>query len=341
MRAALREALGRAPMRGYVDSISEPIAMRIPSSGGHVQVSSHPEAMSNAPTLDVSSGAGSMPREPFSSNPGSFGPKDTSAGTALAPQVARKKSNAGLFAFLVAIVGLGIGVSVILVPRMRKAPKAAPSGTITAATDLDPLEQGATFASPLGSASGASSGAVVLTAGKPPIGQVGDKGPTSAASAKNAKGAPSAKPGPSGSAAPLASTAPSAAPAPTPEHPAEPAGPVPSFNAQNAHVELGLTNPTGVKVGPLRKQFDSLRPQLNACYKDALTAKGQRVDGAATFNLSIDSTGLISGVVVTGLDQLPQATRCFQNTLFHKQLPANALDGPSATAEVWVTLRPE
>ncbi len=349
MRAALREALGRGPVVGYPDSLSQPLGIRIPSSGGHgVASASGPmrgradsSAMSHAPTLDVTGSAASAPRTPDSTGSAKFSPyapKDTSSGTALAPQVARKKGNGGLFfALLVAVLGLAVGIGAVLVPRMKKAtatvtPAASAS---TAGTDLNPLEEHQTFANPLGSAdpkgvsSASLAGGAAGAGGKVP-------GVVPAGSGKGAKIAPPAKPGPSAitSAAPPVSAAPSAA---QPDHPE----PVAAFNAQNAHVEIGMSNPSGVKPGPLRKQFDAVRPQLSVCYRDALTAKGQRVDGTATFNLSIDGSGLISGVVVTGLDQLPQATRCFQNTLFHKQMPVSALEAPGATAEVWVTLKPE
>ena len=340
MRAALREALGRGPFVGYPDSLSQPMGVRSPSSGGTVRLHDRADsaAMSHAPTLDVTGAAISSPRTPDSTGSAKFppyAPKDTSAGTALAPQVARKKGSGGLvFAILVAVLGLSVGIGAVLLPRMKKATVTGAPGTSAsiAGTDLNPLEQHQTFANPLGSgADPKAAPSATLAAGAlgktPPV--------TPAASTKNAKTASSTKPG--ASAAP--SAAPSAVPVPTqPDHPVEP---VAAFNAQNAHVDIGMTNPSGVKAGPLRKQFDAVRGQLSACYKDALTAKGQRIDGTATFNISIDGTGLISGVVVTGLDQLPQATRCFQNTIFHKQLPASALEAPSATAEVWVTLKPE
>ncbi len=342
-RAALREALGRGPFVGYPDSLSQPMGVRSPSSGGTRRMGDKADsaAMSHAPTLDVSGGAVSSissPQTPDSTGPAKFAPyvpKDTSSGTALGPQVARKKGSGGLvFAILVAVLGLSVGVGAVLLPRLRNSVNATPRASASVAgMDLNPLEQHQTFANPLGSDPKGASSALAGSAG------VGGKAPgvipapSPAPSGKGAKSAPSAKGAASASAAPV----PSAAPMP-PDHPVEP---VAAFNAQNAHVDIGMTNPSGVKAGPLRKEFDALRGQLSACYKDALTAKGQRVDGTATFNLSIDGTGLISGVVVTGLDQLPQATRCFQSTVFHKQLPESALEGPSATAEVWVTLKPE
>jgi hypothetical protein len=82
---------------------------------------------------------------------------------------------------------------------------------------------------------------------------------------------------------------------------------------------------------------------LNACYRDALTRGGQRIEGAVTFTLSIDSSGVIASPVVSGtpIDRNPTLVRCFQQALANRQLPANALEAPAATAEVWVSLKPE
>lgn len=352
MRAALREALGHATLVGYPDSLSQPLGIRSPAAapgaGAGAVSSQSPErsasdngpGMGHAPTIDLTGSAVSSPRTPDSTGSARFPPyvpKDTSSGTALAPQVARKKGSGGvLFAILVAVLGLSVGVGAVLLPRMKRADANGsphPSAS-TGGTELNPLEQQQTFASPLPSTDSVGSahaaGSVVPTGKSPPV----------VASGKNAKGAPSAKPGASSSAA-AAPSAVAVAPPPSAQAPPPPTEPAPAFNAQNAHVEVGITNPSGVKPGPLRKLFDAARPQLSACYKDALTAKGQRVDGAATFNISIDTSGLVSGVVVTGMDQLPSATRCFQNTLFHKQMSPTALEGAGATAEVWVTLKPE
>jgi serine/threonine-protein kinase len=348
MRAALREALGRGPVVGYPDSLSQPMGVKVPSSGGALHLgSARPKAdssaMSHAPTLDVMGAAVSSPNaSPSQSGP--FAPKDTSNGTALGPQVERKKSGNGLvFAILVAVLGLGVGVGAVMIPRMRKAAATtAPNGTSSGvATDLNPLEERQTFAKPLGSGTEPKTG----PSSNPSVGNVSGNGKPVAppvGSGKGAKTSGSGRPGSSAapSSSPGASAAPSAAPAVPPggDHPAEPTA---AYNPQNAQVDIGIVNPTGVKVAPLRKQFNAVRGQLSTCYRNALIAKGSRVDGTATFNLSIDGSGLISGVVVMGLDQLPQATRCFQTTVFHQQLPANSLEGPSATAEVWVTLRPE
>ena len=329
---------------------------------------------------ELAANMASEPSSAFPSKgpPKSTTPKDTttgmSAGTALSAQVARRSMGGAFVVVLVAVLGLTFGVGVILFQRARTAKPTVAAATSASATDLNPLDQEQGFTPPLPNASGTSGpttthgGAGASTADN---GSNGSNGGSNASGAHGAgKGAHldlshgsknlviAGPPGSAGRDAGLASSASSVAVSAVGANGAaaasstaavrgtgasDPAGAgsASAFNAASAHIEIGLVNPSGVKVGPLRKQFDAVRGQLTACYRDAMTAAGRRVDGAATFNLSIDTTGLISGVVVTGMEQLPQATRCFQTTLFHKQLSANALEGPGATAEVWVTLHPE
>ena len=343
--------------------------------GGTAQASSR-IASQAPPGLTASEPSNAFPSK---GPPKNSTPKDTttgmSAGTALSAQVARRSTGGAFVVALVAVLGLTFGVGVILFQRSRTSKPVVAAATSASATDLNPLEQGQGFTPPLPNASGTGGPTTHGGAGASGAdnGNNGNNGGPNANGAHGAgKGAhldlshgsknlviagPTASAGrdagvassssgvvsPAGGtngAAPASSTAASSGNGSSAPDPAA-SGSGSAFNAANAHVDTGLVNPSGVKAGPLRKQFDAVRPQLSACYRDAMTAAGRRVDGAATFNLSIDTSGLISGVVVTGLEQLPQATRCFQTTLFHKQLSANALEGPGATAEVWVTLHPE
>ena len=85
----------------------------------------------------------------------------------------------------------------------------------------------------------------------------------------------------------------------------------------------------------------TLQGTFTSCYKNALTAKGARVDGNATLNLSIDERGRITAAVPTGAEQLPAAGRCFQAAVMGQDLGQSAVEGHGGTAEVWLQLKPE
>ncbi len=91
----------------------------------------------------------------------------------------------------------------------------------------------------------------------------------------------------------------------------------------------------------MRSKLRTLQGTLSACYKNALTAKGARVDGTVTLNLSIDERGRITAAVPTGGEQLPAAGRCFQAAVMGQDLGQAAVEGHGGTAEVWLTLKPE
>jgi serine/threonine-protein kinase len=348
MRGALRDALGLKSAAPWVDSLSAPIGAKIPSSGDDIARAAALR-MSNAPTLDISSApppaaqqaiSDPPPADQDNSRPLSLGPKETSPGTALAPQVEVKRGGfGGVVVAVLAIAALIVG-AIFLVPRLQKhsnAVAAAPPSA-SSVTDLEPIitKDETTFASPLGSDSA-----------KPPLfhlppGAVGGASAShSGRSHHNGAPATSASATPAFSAATpppsFSSTPPPSAPDP---HQADTA---PTFNAQRARVELGLANVSGVKPGPVRAAFHNAQSQLNACYRDALTKQQTRIEGAVTFDLSISPSAVIASPVVTGIDKkYAELSQCFQRAIAQKQLPPTALEEPSgATAQVWVSLKPD
>ena len=254
---------------------------------------------------------------------------------------------------IVAALAVVVGGGVVFIPKLlRSKAVTATTSASNSATDLEPIEHETTFASPLSSAGAAASANAQSTqstadakhGGKGATGSVNvsSAGPNARGQANaNASGNPAqkgAKTGASASGANAASTPPlpsfTASPAQTDPAPA-------AFNPVNAHVEIGLITASGVDEGAVKGLMQTSKSKLNACYRDALAAAGQRIDGTATVSLSIDASALVSGVAVTGIEKLPQASRCFQTALFHRQLPATSVQGGAATAEVWTPLKPE
>ena len=388
MRTAVRGALGRTNTMEYPDSLSSPIAARSPFPSAPMQGEGQlalERAISSAPTIDlkgthapdtavlishVSPNASSSPpaSAPFSSNApvpvrySPMAPKDTSAGTALAPQLVGPRSGFGVAsAVIVAALAVIVGGGVVVVPKLLKKQAVTTATSASAgATDLEPMERETTFTSPLAGASGAGSGSAPANAGDPRhpnakgVSANGNSFATGGANAgTNVRGNANASTngntvgkGPKTSASAAAGSAanPSNG-APLPSFTASPAltdsaAPA-AFNPVNAHIEVGLITASGVDEGAVKGLMQTSKSRLNACYRDALAATGQRIDGTATISLSIDASAVVSGVAVTGIENLPQASRCFQTALFHRQLPVAAVQGGAATAEVWTPLKPE
>jgi serine/threonine protein kinase len=151
------------------------------------------------------------------------------------------------------------------------------------------------------------------------------------------RGAPSTPPpsAPPVAAPPIVSAAPPPA-APAPVAPAAAPDEV-AYDPARATVEIGSVTPNNVNGDAVRAAIRGA--SLTGCYRNALRARGRKVFGSATLNLSIDDTGKVSGAILTGADWLPEMTRCVQGNASGLQLRPGAADPGGGTAEVWLSFR--
>ena len=249
---------------------------------------------------------------------------ETQTGTALSP-LSPKKSNGALVAAIgvAAVLAVALG-GVLVVPRLRGAGTTPTASAGPTEVELKPLPV-MSFADPLPTTSAApTSSSRANPSGTAPLASVGGR----------VSAPPSAKA--SASAVASASAAPSTTPAPTASAP-----PAPPFDPSRASVLIGMVTTSGVSQVAVRSKMRTLQGTFTSCYKNALTAKGARVDGNATLNLSIDERGRITAAVPTGAEQLPAAGRCFQAAVMGQDLGQSAVEGHGGTAEVWLQLKPE
>ncbi|MBL8607897.1 MAG: serine/threonine protein kinase [Myxococcales bacterium] len=322
----------RADLRGLVS------AQGYDSSGSYNEsnpiIVARPRVQSNADTLQASPTPRDLPIASPVSGPDvtpPLGPAarivpphggETNTGTLVSPFV-QKKGGGALYAALglALVLALALG-GVLIVPRLRGAGTTPQASAGPAEVELKPLPV-MSFADPLPtsptSPNGTASGKIVA-----------------ASATARATGGPSGRPLASASASASASSA-VASPPPS----ASAAPPAAPFDPSHASIVVGMINASGVSQVAVRSKVRTLQPALSACYRTALAAKGTRVDGNATLSLSVDEKGRISACVATGIEQLPQAARCFQSTLVGQDLGAAAVEGHGGTAEVWLQLKPE
>jgi hypothetical protein len=106
----------------------------------------------------------------------------------------------------------------------------------------------------------------------------------------------------------------------------------PSFDPDRGYVEVGLINAQGARDSAVRAALRGIG--LARCYRIALRARGARVHGTATLDLSFDETGAARSAIVTGGEFLPGLTRCLQAVSSAVRIPRSHVDPGGGTAEV-------
>jgi hypothetical protein len=98
-----------------------------------------------------------------------------------------------------------------------------------------------------------------------------------------------------------------------------------------------MVTPNNVNGDAVRQVMARLA--LTPCYRNALRARAEKAQGAATLSLSIDETGRINAAVLTGADWLPEMTRCVQSAASGQQLRPGAVESGGGTADVFLSFR--
>jgi hypothetical protein len=279
------------------------------------------------------------------------GAKPTLAGTAAAIPGAPNRRMAALVAAL-AVVSVGVGFAAVQLLRGRPAVVTASAGIPTgvpAETTLEP-ELPAGDVPPLDTANGKGGAHPTTAAAGSPLLHPAHSGSARAGAAAAPSGPAAAAVAPAVTAAatatatvaPLPSApapAPSvaaAAPLPASPGPADPA-PDPDFDPEKAYVEIGLINAQGVRERAVRGALRGIG--LAVCYRRALHAKGARVVGTATLDLSIDDSGATRSAIVSGAEFLPGLTRCVQGAASSTSVARTQVDSGGGTAEVTLAFR--
>jgi serine/threonine protein kinase len=216
--------------------------------------------------------------------------------------------------FAVTAAGPGSG------PSRPREPAGAAS-TVRAAFGPAPASSSGALGAPAGGRP--TAGAIPSLPAPPPVTAAAAPGPTAAPVAATATASPLGAGGPS-----TGATGPSLS---------APAALDPSFDPDHAFVEIGLINVQGAREAAVRGALRSVG--LARCYRMALRARGARVTGAATVNLSFDNTGFVRSAIVTGADFLPGLTRCLQATSTAASIPNAHVEPGGATAEVLLSFK--
>jgi serine/threonine-protein kinase len=337
MRSQLRAAVGLELPSHPKSSLADTLPV-----GGTSRVANLPLHVANT-EVNLQPASAGMPvaaqSEPRAHPMPPFERKETHTSTAVDIPLERSRTLSVLLS-LFALFALG-GFGAWIASRMQSHPKvAAAAGSASASggvVDISPIEQSTLppLATPDTSQPARPLVAPRLT-GRPtaatstPI--------ASAAAVTTATSTPTSTATSTPTSTPTSTSTPTAtataSPTPTASTTADP-----SFDPEHARVQIGMMNLSGVKEPALRGLLRSVG--LTGCYRRALKAKGARVSATPTLNLSIDHDGKIAAAMVTGLNELPDAVRCFQRELNGQQLPAGTFDTQGSNAEVWLTLSPE
>ena len=327
MRSDLRAALEGATGRTTPALASSPDLSAYEKPSVRVLTASPGAATAETVEMTAPARSGSVP-DPVLSKP-------TLNGTSAAIPRVPGRRRAGLLAAL-ALVSVAVGFAAVEIIGSRRpaavASAAAPPPGAPAETTLEPELQ-AGDVPPLDTASG----------------RAGPRGaPSTGASALHASH--SAHPGSSSSPplapAAVASAPPLPAPAATPSANAATQAPDPApaaaasdpdFDPEKAFVEIGLINAQGVRERAVRGALRGIG--LAVCYRRALHAKGARVVGTATLDLSIDESGTTRSAIVSGADFLPGLTRCVQGAASGATVARSQVDSGGGTAEVTLAFR--
>ncbi len=328
MRSDLRAALDGTSGRVTPALASSPDLSRYAQPSVRVLPAS--ADVGNAATVEMAPARSGSLSEPVLSKP-------TLNGTSAAiPRVAGRRK-AGLLAVL-ALASIALGFAAVEIVGTRRPAAVASAGAaspiVPAETTLEP-EQLGDDVPPLDTANGkAGSRTVPLTGASARSAHAASAHPASS-SAPPAASTAAVSPVASVAALPAPSAVPAVA-APNPE-PASAAAADPDFDPEKAFVEIGLINAQGVRERAVRGALHGIG--FAVCYRRALHAKGARVVGTATLDLSLDDSGTTRSAIVSGADFLPGLTRCIQGAASGASVARSQVDSGGGTAEITLAFR--